>query len=152
MRLIQRTATAALVAAGFALAVPAATMSAQAAPAAASAASTRAISTNSEIVQVQDGRRRHHDGRRNHRHHRGGHNDGWGNSGAYLGLGIAGAIIGGALSEGYDDGPGYSDGVGYSGDSSGAMQRCASQFRSFEWDTGLYTTYAGEKRLCPYLG
>jgi hypothetical protein len=29
--------------------------------------------------------------------------------------------------------------------------RCAARFRSFEWDTGLYTTYGGEKRLCPYL-
>lgn len=147
MRLIQRTATAALVAAGFALAVPAATISAQAAPAAASAASTRAISTNSEIVQVQNRHRGDWNGRRNHRRN---HN-GWGNSGAYLGLGIAGAIIGGALSEGYDDGPDY-EGAGYSGEASGAMQRCASQFRSFEWDTGLYTTYQGERRLCPYLG
>ncbi len=29
---------------------------------------------------------------------------------------------------------------------------CARYFRSFEWDTGLYTTYRGEKRMCPYLG
>ena len=28
---------------------------------------------------------------------------------------------------------------------------CARYFRSFEWNTGLYTTYSGEKRLCPYL-
>jgi hypothetical protein len=28
---------------------------------------------------------------------------------------------------------------------------CAENFRSFEWRTGLYTTYSGEKRLCPYL-
>jgi hypothetical protein len=28
---------------------------------------------------------------------------------------------------------------------------CAQNFRSFEWRTGLYTTYSGEKRLCPYL-
>lgn len=28
---------------------------------------------------------------------------------------------------------------------------CAENFRSFEWRTGLYTTYGGEKRLCPYL-
>ena len=32
-----------------------------------------------------------------------------------------------------------------------AKQRCADRFRSFEWDTGLYTTYRGPKRLCPYL-
>lgn len=29
---------------------------------------------------------------------------------------------------------------------------CARYFRSFEWDTGLYTTYRGEKHMCPYLG
>lgn len=32
-----------------------------------------------------------------------------------------------------------------------AKQRCAERFLSFEWDTGLYTTYRGHKRLCPYL-
>jgi hypothetical protein len=30
-------------------------------------------------------------------------------------------------------------------------QLCADNFRSFEWRTGLYTTYGGEKRMCPYL-
>jgi BA14K-like protein len=30
-------------------------------------------------------------------------------------------------------------------------QLCAENFRSFEWRTGLYTTYSGEKRVCPYL-
>jgi hypothetical protein len=30
-------------------------------------------------------------------------------------------------------------------------QLCAENFRSFEWRTGLYTTYGGEKRVCPYL-
>jgi hypothetical protein len=29
--------------------------------------------------------------------------------------------------------------------------RCAAQFRSFEPDTGYYTTYSGERVLCPYL-
>ena len=28
---------------------------------------------------------------------------------------------------------------------------CAQNFRSFEWKTGMYTTYGGERRLCPYL-
>ena len=42
--------------------------------------------------------------------------------------------------------------MGYDGPHyGGARQRCAEEFRSFEWDTGRYTTYAGEKRLCPYL-
>lgn len=31
------------------------------------------------------------------------------------------------------------------------LARCAAQFRSFEPDTGYYTTYAGERVLCPYL-
>jgi BA14K-like protein len=31
------------------------------------------------------------------------------------------------------------------------LSRCAAQFRSFEPDTGYYTTYAGERVLCPYL-
>jgi len=29
--------------------------------------------------------------------------------------------------------------------------RCAREFRSFNPNTGLYTTYGGQKRLCPYL-
>jgi hypothetical protein len=38
------------------------------------------------------------------------------------------------------------EGVPYS-----AKERCDRRFRSFEWDTGLYTTYGGYKKLCPYL-
>lgn len=160
MRLLQRTATAALVAAGFALGATTNLTSVHAAPAAASAASSRTLSPNSDIVQVRERRRGEYrrrggdwNGSRNYRRYRDYDNDGWGNSGAYIGLGIAGALIGGAIAEGaYDDGPGYSEGTGYGGGSSGAMQRCAAQFRSFEWETGLYTTYGGERRLCPYLG
>jgi BA14K-like protein len=32
-----------------------------------------------------------------------------------------------------------------------ANSRCAAQFRSFEPDTGYYTTYDGDRVLCPYL-
>lgn len=32
-----------------------------------------------------------------------------------------------------------------------AKERCARRFKSFEWDTGLYTTYRGPKKVCPYL-
>src|SRR5262245_11766873 len=32
-----------------------------------------------------------------------------------------------------------------------AASRCAAQFRSFEPDTGYYTTYDGDRVLCPYL-
>lgn len=31
------------------------------------------------------------------------------------------------------------------------IDRCSRRFRSFERRTGLYTTYGGEKKLCPYL-
>ena len=31
------------------------------------------------------------------------------------------------------------------------IARCASQFRSFNANTGTYITYEGEERLCPYL-
>jgi hypothetical protein len=37
------------------------------------------------------------------------------------------------------------------GNARSAMQRCDNRFRSFEWDTGYYTTYDGDKVLCPYL-
>ena len=51
----------------------------------------------------------------------------------------------------YDDyayaGPYYYP-PGYHGD---PRVICAQSFRSFEWQTGMYTTYSGEKRLCPYL-
>jgi hypothetical protein len=33
----------------------------------------------------------------------------------------------------------------------GGASRCAAQFRSFEPETGYYTTYGGERVLCPYL-
>jgi hypothetical protein len=83
---------------------------------------------------------------------------GWG-PGVWLGLGagvVAGAII---ANEAYRPRPGYYyddsayDGPyyyppGYHGD---PRVICARSFRSFEWQTGLYTTHSGEKRLCPYL-
>lgn len=81
---------------------------------------------------------------------------GWG-PGVGIGLGIlGGAIIANELYRPrrgyyYDDyaheGPYYYP-SGYQGD---PRRVCAQNFRSFEWNTGLYTTYSGEKRLCPYL-
>lgn len=78
-----------------------------------------------------------------------------------LGLGLGLGIFGGAIiaNEAYRPRPGYyyDDGAydgpyyypaGYRGD---PRSICARHFRSFEWNTGLYTTYSGEKRLCPYL-
>jgi hypothetical protein len=73
-----------------------------------------------------------------------------------LGIGVLGAII---ANEAYRpragyyyddyayDGP-YYEPSGYGGD---PRNLCAQNFRSFEWNTGLYTTYSGEKRVCPYL-
>jgi hypothetical protein len=91
------------------------------------------------------------DVRYRHRHHHHGRNLALG-----LGVGVLGAII---ASEAYRpragyyyddepyDGPYYRP-SGYAGD---ARALCAQNFRSFEWNTGLYTTYDGDKRLCPYL-
>ncbi len=45
------------------------------------------------------------------------------------------------------DGPYYYP-SGYTGD---RRDLCARYFRSFEPRTGYYTTYGGERRLCPYL-
>ena len=77
----------------------------------------------------------------------------------WIGLGagvVAGAIIAdryyrprpGYYYDDYAyDGPYYAP-ARYAGD---PRVLCAESFRSFEWRTGLYTTYSGEKRLCPYL-
>ena len=86
-----------------------------------------------------------------------GHRRGWRGPGLGLGLGIiGGAIIANEIYRPrrgyyYDDyaynGPYYYP-SGYGGD---PRTICAQNFRSFEWQTGLYTTYSGERRLCPYL-
>jgi BA14K-like protein len=96
------------------------------------------------------------DHRYGHRHYRHrGRNIG---GGVAIGLGLG--IIGGMIaSEAYRPRPGYYyddeayDGPYYapSGFSGDPRSLCAQNFRSFEWNTGLYTTYSGEKRLCPYL-
>ncbi len=101
----------------------------------------------SAVTQVQWGYRRYPRYRR-----------GWG-AAPWLGLG-AGVVIGSIIANEayrprrgyyYDDysydGPYYYP-SGYAGD---PRTVCAQNFRSFEWNTGLYTTYSGERRLCPYL-
>jgi BA14K-like protein len=114
---------------------------AEAAPAPAAAAKAVKADAGSAVEQVQWGRRR-----------------GWG-PGPWIGLG-AGVVVGTIIADQayrprrgyyYDDyaydGPYYFP-SGYRGD---PRTICAQNFRSFDWNTGLYTTYNGERRLCPYL-
>ena len=77
----------------------------------------------------------------------------------FIGFGVAavaGAIIAneiyrprpGSYYDAYDYRGPYYYPTSYQGD---PRDICARHFRSFEWNTGLYTAYSGEKRLCPYL-
>jgi hypothetical protein len=76
-----------------------------------------------------------------HRHH--------GHRGRNLGIGLGIGIIGGMIAaEAYRGAPGYAYDEEAYGD---PRERCAQEFQSFEWRTGLYTTYSGERKLCPYL-
>jgi hypothetical protein len=95
--------------------------------------------------------RRYRSFHRHHGHHRHGHR------GRNLAIGLGIGIIGGMIAaEAYRGGPGYYDDAeaydglppGYAGE---PRELCAQRFRSFEWNTGLYTTYSGEEKLCPYL-
>ena len=84
---------------------------------------------------------------------------GWRGPGRWLGIGAgiaAGALVYnyayrprvGYYYDTYDyNGPYYYP-ADYQGD---PREICARNFKSFEWRTGLYTTYHGEKKLCPYL-
>jgi hypothetical protein len=109
-----------------------------------------ALPSSSEVTQVQ--------WRRGYGYYGGG----WGyRRGPWIGLGVGAGIVAGAIIADryyrpragyyYDDyaydGPYYRP-AGYGGD---PRVLCAENFRSFEWRTGLFTTYGGEKRLCPYL-
>ncbi len=88
-----------------------------------------------------------------------GYGYGWGRPGPWIGLGAgiaAGTFIysqtylprRGAYYDTYAyDGPYYYP-ANFEGD---RRDLCARYFKSFEWRTGLYTTYGGDKRLCPYL-
>jgi len=85
-------------------------------------------------------RGKHHRRGYHRKHHRRGyhrrHRDRDFNPGAAIALGIIGALIDRGHSRSY---------------ARSAIERCDDRFRSFERDTGLYTTYGGKKRLCPYL-
>jgi opacity protein-like surface antigen len=119
-----------------------------AAPAAAApvgpAIAPAAVKSGSAVTEVQ-----YRGGWRGYR--RGGYGRG-------IALGLGAAIVGGVIANEiyrpragyyYDDyaydGPYYRPSR-YAGD---GRTLCAENFRSFEWDTGLYTTYGGEKRVCP---
>jgi hypothetical protein len=107
-------------------------------------------STESPVTNVQYRRWHGHRG-----YYRGGR--GWGRG---VAIGLGAAVVGGIIANEiyrpragyyYDDyaydGPYYRPSR-FAGD---ARTLCAENFRSFEWRTGLYTTYDGDKRLCPYL-
>jgi hypothetical protein len=113
-----------------------------AAPAAPMAPSVAKAEAGSVVTQVR--RYRHF-----HRHHRHGH--GGRNLAIGLGIGIVGGLI---AAEAYRSRPAYAyDEEVYDAPPPGGDPRalCAQNFRSFEWNTGLYTTYSGERKLCPYL-
>jgi BA14K-like protein len=115
-----------------------------AAPAASPPALSAALGSDVHLVQYRHSHRGRH-------HHRFGTGVGLG-----LGIGVLGAII---AHEAYGPRPGYyvddyADDGPYGGVAEPAgdpRNLCAQHFRSFEWNTGLYTTHSGEKRLCPYL-
>ena len=110
---------------------------AQAAPVTSLASSAPAASADSNVIQVRRG---------------GGRGLAVG-----LGLGILGAAV--IANEAYRPRRGYYyddyayDGPYYYPSSYAGDPRtvCAENFRSFEWRTGMYTTYSGERRVCPYL-
>ena len=92
----------------------------------------------------------------------GGGGGGWRyRGGAWPWVGLAAGVAAGAIiynqtyrprvGSYYDtyayDGPYYYP-TGYSGN---PRTICARNFKSFEWDSGMYTTYGGDRRLCPYL-
>jgi hypothetical protein len=139
MHYLKNIGLAGMLTAAAALAPVTTASTAQAAPGImAQGAAMADLQKNSATVQKVDRRGRGWKGRHGRRHGRRGHrrhdND-W-NPGVAIGLGILGALIAEGHSESY---------------ARSAMQRCDDRFRSFEWDTGEYTTYGGEKRLCPYL-
>jgi hypothetical protein len=111
----------------------AAVLSLSSLPVRAASPSPQIISAASSQTNVQRVRYRRHHGSRHHHHHNYDRDVAIG-----LGLGLLGGIVSDAARTDYYN---YYD----------PRSLCATRFRSFEWDTGLYTTYEGDKRLCPYL-
>ena len=136
---LKRVAPVALMMAGLALGSSAMAASSQASPALSTINNAKASGAPAiQLVARNDHRRGHHSKSWRRRHWEGNrhyYGRDW-NPGAYIALGLIGALVDSGMSESH---------------ARSAMQRCDDRFRSFEWDTGLYTTYGGEKRLCPYL-
>lgn len=86
---------------------------------------------------------------------------GWGWRGPWPWIGLGAGVVAGAIiaDRTYAPRPGYYyDDYAYDGpyyypsDYRGDPRViCAREFRSFDWRSGYYTTYSGERRLCPYL-
>ena len=83
-----------------------------------------------ETAKVIEVRGRHWHRRHHHRHR------GAGAFGAGLAVGIVGALIAKGISE---------------SSARNRFDRCARDFRSFDYETGTIITRSGEERLCPYL-
>jgi BA14K-like protein len=117
-----------------------------AAPAAPMSPSVAKAEVGSAITQVRGRHGHRHHGHRHHGHHHHRHRG----IGVGIGLGVIGGIIAAESYPGYvyDEEVYDAPPPGYTGD---PRILCAETFRSFEWNTGLYTTYSGEKKPCPYL-
>jgi hypothetical protein len=135
--------TAALLAAGTMVAVPA-----TAAPLSAPLGLTNNVASPVETVQWRRG------------YYRGGYRRGWGPG---LGVGIAGAIIGGVLAAPYVYGPGYGPGYAYGpgyygpgyvrvapgGPGMDEVAYCQQRFRSYDPGSGTYLGFDGLRHPCP---
>ena len=115
---------------------------AQALPAAPARTVVAAAASNAPLVQSVDYR-----GYRSG-YYGGGYRGGY--RGRNIGLGIAAAIVGGVIisQAARADGYGYRR-TRYAGRS--AAQQCADTYRSYDWDSGTYMGYDGERHVCPYL-
>jgi len=63
-----------------------------------------------------------------------------------FGAGVAVGVIGSLIAQGVAE-----ERARRIRDEEWRWRKCDRRFRSFEWDTGMYTTYGGERRVCPYL-
>ncbi len=89
---------------------------------------------SAEVIEVKSRRhyrRHHHHHRHRHRKHRGA-----GAFGAGLAIGIVGALIAKGVTE---------------ASARDRFDRCARDFRSFDYETGTIITRSGRETLCPYL-